>query len=213
MREVSAGPPRGLAGGIEAHDPLAGLPIRPGHFLLESGLHTDLWITLDALFLEPRGIAGAVQRLAGRLRVFEPTAVCGPFVGGAFLAQAVAAELGIRFYYAELTHRPSGAGLFEARYTLPAGLRASAAGERFAVVDEAISAGSSVRATCASIAAAGGATVVVGTLVVLGDVARAHFAANGIPLVALQERPLNLWRPDACPHCQAGVPLEAFPDS
>jgi hypothetical protein len=30
-------------------DVLASLPAQRGHFLLESGYHTDLWLTLDAL--------------------------------------------------------------------------------------------------------------------------------------------------------------------
>ncbi len=191
-------------------DVIAGLPARSGHFVVESGLHTDLWLTLDALFLEPRSLAPAVARLAQALSAFGATAVCGPFVGGAFLAQALAVHLGLRFYYAELVRRPAG-GLFQAVYTLPAGLRGVAGGERFLVVDEAISAGSSVRATMASITEAGGHVTAVGTLLLLGDVAREHFQALGIPLVALASRPLNLWAPAECVLCRAGLPLEPLP--
>jgi len=38
------------------------LPSRRGHFALESGYHTDLWITLDALFVDPASLAPHVAR-------------------------------------------------------------------------------------------------------------------------------------------------------
>ena len=76
----------------EAIDVLDALPARRGHFALESGYHTDLWLTLDALFVDPVAIAPLVAALAGRLRAHAPTAVCGPLLGGAFLAQAIAAR-------------------------------------------------------------------------------------------------------------------------
>ena len=73
-------------------DMLKALPARRGHFLLESGYHTDLWFTLDALFVAPKDIAPRVVALAELLRPYSISAVCGPLLGGAFLAQAVAAH-------------------------------------------------------------------------------------------------------------------------
>lgn len=82
------------------------------------------------------------------------------------------------------------------------------AGERVALVDDVISAGSSVRATGAALAAAGATTVVVGSLLVLDKQAVDHFAARGVPVVALAHQPVNLWLPNACPLCAEGMPLE-----
>jgi orotate phosphoribosyltransferase len=76
---------------------LDSLPIRCGHFLLESGYHTDLWSELDALFLTPGALALHVERLAALLRPSAVSAICGPLLGGAFLAQALATHLGVRF--------------------------------------------------------------------------------------------------------------------
>jgi orotate phosphoribosyltransferase len=182
---------------------LSELPVRSGHFVLESGYHTDVWVTLDALFREPRAIAPAVAALADALRRYNITAVCGPLLGGAFLAQAIAQLSGLRFYHTTPMQERSEA-LFGARYELPAALHKSAATERFAVVDDVISAGSSVRASIAALEAAHAGVEVVGALLLLGDKARQHFDRVKLPVVALGHRDFNMWNPADCPLCRDG---------
>jgi orotate phosphoribosyltransferase len=189
-------------------DILGGLPVREGHFLLESGYHTDLWITLDALFVSPRENAPRVSALAARLRPHGATGTCGSLLGGAFLALALATELGVDFYFTEPVARRDTPALFGAEYRLPAALDRHVRGQRIAVVDDVISAGSSVRATAAAVGAAGGAVVAVGALVVLGRVALDHFAGLAIPVESLAQRDFALWEPSACPLCADGVPLD-----
>ena len=197
------------AGGVVGHV-FDALPSRRGHFALESGYHTDLWITLDALFVDPAAMAPHVAALAGRLRAHAPTAICGPQLGGAFLAQALATELAVKFFVAEPVPAVSGAesGLFRARYRLPVGQVPYVRGQRVAVVDDVISAGSSVRAAIAGLGEAGASIVAVGALFVLGDAALRHFAAQAVPVERLGERELSLWPPTECAMCRAGVDLE-----
>lgn len=189
------------------------LPARQGHFRLESGYHTDLWLTLDSLFTEPRAIAPLVSALAERLHPHGVSAVCGCLLGGAFLAQALATTLGVRFYYTEPRTSPAADGFFKARYTLPRDLRRRVRGERVAAVDDVISAGSSVRATVNALIDAGASTVVVGALFVLGRVGLDHFASLAMPVESLGRRDFSLWEPTACPLCAAGAPLEDPVDS
>ncbi|HEY7440977.1 MAG TPA: phosphoribosyltransferase family protein [Vicinamibacterales bacterium] len=184
------------------------LPARHGHFLLESGYHTDLWLTLDALFVSPHALAPLVQALADKLRAHRVTAVCGPFLGGAFLAQALASVLDVEFYYTEPVRLAAGRTLFGAEYKLPDALRPRVRGQRIALVDDVISAGSSVRATAIALTAAGGSTVVVGTLLVLGTPALDHFAGLSIPVESIDRRNFSLWEPSGCPLCAKDVPLE-----
>ena len=99
-------------------------------------------------------------------------------------------------------------GVFSARYRLPPGVTSAIRGERVAVVDDVISAGSSVRATTAALASAGATTLVVGAFVVLGHTAVTHFTREHIPIEALEYRDFNLWVPGDCPLCLAGVPVE-----
>ena len=78
---------------------------RRGHFLLESGLHSELWLDLDPLFADQRRIAPLVTTLSSKLRAYEVEAVCGALVGGAFLAQLLAQELEVEFCYTEKKSR------------------------------------------------------------------------------------------------------------
>ncbi len=187
---------------------LRSLPVRRGHFLLESGYHTDRWLSLDSLFVDPKAVVPWIGELAELIKPHGVSAICGPLVGGAFLAQSLARHSGLRFYYTERLQTSSAVGLFRAEYRLPVGLVEGAACERFAVVDDVISAGSSVRATVAALQSAGAKTVVVGSLLVLGSAAIDHFATLGVPLVALGDQPFNLWAPAECPQCAAGAALE-----
>ena len=176
--------------------------------MLESGYHSDLWFSLDGLFVDPEALSPHIDALADLVRPFRVSAVCGPLVGGAFVAQLLAARLGARFYYTAPAPVAPSSGLYAARYELPADLRRRVAGERVAVVDDAISAGSSVRATEAALRAVEATTVVVAALALLGDSAVQHFSAAGIPVVSVTQEPFSLVPPSECAQCRAGVPLE-----
>jgi orotate phosphoribosyltransferase len=133
--------------------------------------------------------------------------VCGPLLGGAFLAQAIASSIGVRFYYSELV-ASSDAALLVTKYQLPVALRSLVRGERVAVVDDVISAGSSVRATVAALTDAGASISAVAAFMVLGDVGWDHFVGHGMPIETLQRRKFEVWAPEQCPSCRSGTKLE-----
>ncbi|CAN5708245.1 orotate phosphoribosyltransferase [soil metagenome] len=190
------------------NDFLQSLPARHGHFFLESGFHTNLWFNLDALFIATYDLAPQIANLSELLRPYSISAVCGPLLGGAFLAYAVATHMGLRFYFTQQVPVITVGALFAAEYHLPPELRRQVGNERIAIVDDVVSAGSSVRATAADLTAAGAQTIVVGALMVLGNQAVDYFSARAIPLVALARQDFNLWAPDNCPLCRAGAALE-----
>lgn len=191
-------------------DLLSALPVREGHFATESGYHTNLWFSLDGLFVRPRALAPLITTLAGRLRPYEVSIICGPLVGGAFIAQALAIELGLDFCFAEPVPSAGASGLFRAEYRVPDGMKAAVRGARVALVDDMISAGSSVRATALALAEAGASVVVIGTLMTLGSIGLHHFADAGVPIeAALGGLDFAMWTPDACPLCRSGVPLQS----
>ena len=182
---------------------------RRGHFLLESGYHGRLWLDLDPLFADARRVAPFVSALADAIRPNHVSAVCGPLVGGAFLAQLVAQSLGVEFWFATRELDAETAGLFRARYALPPALAARARGRRVAMVDDVMSAGSSLRATFAALRAHGAEPVVAGALLVLGTTGERHFAEVGVPIVSVARDDYELWAPAECPLCSIGVPLDA----
>ena len=183
---------------------------REGHFRLESGYHGGLWIDLDPLFVMPGRIRPFVEAFAERLKGHDVEAVCGPLVGGAFLAQAVAATLDVEFYYAErfVPAVPDAATLYPVEYRVPAGVGRMLRGKTVAVVDDAVSAGSAVRGTLATLEAYGAKPVVMGALLVLGAQAEEFCRERGLALEYLAQLPYEVWLPAECPLCASGLPLE-----
>jgi orotate phosphoribosyltransferase len=190
-------------------DPLISLLAgRKGHFRLESGHHGDLWLDLDLLLLRPVAVRPFVIQLAERIRPYAVQAVCGPLTGGAFVAEMVAVELDVEFYYALRLAPANRDGLFTVDYRIPDALREQVRGRRIAIVNDVISAGSAVRGTFADLQVCGARSVAMGTLLTLGSSAARFAAENQMPLEALAALDAPLWVPDECPLCAGGVPLE-----
>ncbi len=187
---------------------LARLSGRRGHFRLESGHHGELWFDLERLFVRPRELQPLAAELAARLAGLQPEVVCGPLLGGALLAHMIAGELGCEFAFAEPLGIRQGPGLYRAQYRIPAALQEVVRGHRVAVVDDAISAGSSVRATLADLRRCGAMPVALAALLVLGQAGADFAESQGLPLESVAQLPHALWRPEECPLCAAGMPLE-----
>ena len=193
--------------GADGADILALVTGRRGHFRMESGLHAALWLDLDPLFSDAHRIEPFVRSLADAIRSHHVDAVCGPMVGGAFLAQLLAERLRVEFAYAERIASPHD-GLFRAEYRVPRSLGSRLAGRRVAIVDDVMSAGSSLRATHATLATYGAVPVVVGALLVLGSAGVAYFEGRGLPVVSAGRAEYESWTPEECPLCRDEVPLE-----
>jgi orotate phosphoribosyltransferase len=183
---------------------------RAGHFRLESGHHGKLWLDIARLYLRPARLLQFAAELAHRLAVHGVEAVCGPLVEGALLAQMVAEELDVEFYFAEQYVRPKRDGLFPVEYHIPDSIRPGARGKNFAVVDDVINAGSAIRGAFRDLRICGARPVAFGALLVLGDTAKNLASSEGLPLENLAHLPNVLWEPSACPLCASGVPLEGL---
>jgi orotate phosphoribosyltransferase len=154
-----------------------------------------------------------VTRLARMLGAHRVEAVCGPLVEGTLLAQMVAEELDVEFYFAEQFIRPAANDLYPVGYRIPAALRDGIRSKRTAVVDDVINAGSAVRGAVEDLEGCGAQLVAIGSLLVLGLQARAFAASKRVPLETLAHLAKNdLWEPSSCPLCASGVPLEGVSD-
>lgn len=181
---------------------------RRGHFRLESGHHTDLWLDLDPLFGDPRAVDPFVAALVAALAPHTVSVICGPLLGGAFLAQLVARALDAEFCFTERGTAVPGEGLFRTTYRLPRAFAARVAGKRVAMVDDVMSAGSALRGTFAALQADGAIPVAAGALLVLGSTGADFFTQRGLAVEAVVRDRHALWTPAECPLCAAGEPLE-----
>ncbi|HEV7747600.1 MAG TPA: phosphoribosyltransferase family protein [Pyrinomonadaceae bacterium] len=181
---------------------------RRGHFQLESGHHSELWFDLDALFAVPGQIAPFVSQLTESLRPHNVAAVCGPLLGGAFLAQLVAQILDVEFCFTERRMPPVAVGLYAASYHLPSAFIPRVRGRRIAMVDDVMSAGSALRGTYTELQSHGATPVVAGALMILGNTGSDCFDRQHVAVEAVVRENYSHWLPNECPHCAAGAPLE-----
>jgi orotate phosphoribosyltransferase len=147
-----------------------------------------------------------VTELARRVAVHGVDTVCGPLNGGAFLAELIASELGVEFAFAEriVSQRT---GLFPIDYRVPTALRAALRGKRVAIVDDAISMGSAIRATVADLEVCEAKPVVIGALLGIGPGAPEFAAARRLPFEHLADLPMRTWPPSECQLCASGIPV------
>jgi orotate phosphoribosyltransferase len=181
---------------------------RRGHFKLESGYHSELWLDLDALFADSQRIEPFVAQLAELLRSYNVAVVCGPLLGGAFLAQLVAQALAVEFCFTERVMPVNANGLYPASYRLPPAFTARVRDKRIALVDDIMSAGSALHGSYTELQGHGATTAVAGALMVLGNTGADFFAKEQVPVAAVVRESYTLWLPASCPLCIAGAPLE-----
>jgi orotate phosphoribosyltransferase len=179
---------------------------------VESGHHSALWLDLDPLFADPNRITPFANDLAGRIRPYDVSLICGPLRGGAFLAQLVAHELDVEFCFTERVMPDERHGLYHARYRLPSAFVSRVNGKRVAMVDDVISAGSALRGTLAELESHGATPVVAGALLALGTVGTTYFMERHVAVESTANDAYELWTPEDCPLCAEGEPLETVAD-
>jgi orotate phosphoribosyltransferase len=174
---------------------------QPGHFDLATGYHGDLWLDLDALFLRPALLRPHVRWLADQLGAHRIDAVCGPLEGGAFLAQAVADMLDTAFLpaYRDPAKQPAG-------YRLPP-VTGGISGWRVAITDDAVNAGTAVRACAAGLRSQAAEPVAVGALLALGPAALTVAVDLAVPFYPVETMTSQAWPADDCPLCASGTPV------
>jgi orotate phosphoribosyltransferase len=172
---------------------------RWGHFELGTGYHGDVWLDLDALFLRPALLQPHIERLADRLTTHQVDAVCGPVEGGAFLALALATRLGVVFLPG---YRDGPAG-----YRLPS-VPGGIEGWRVALADDAVNAGTAIRACATELQNIGAVPAAVAALLALGPAEATVRDTMGLPLQAAAKLNSQAWPAAACPLCAGGTPAE-----
>jgi orotate phosphoribosyltransferase len=177
---------------------------RRGHFDLGTGYHGDVWLDLDALFLRPAMLRPHVRWLSDRLSEHRIDAVCGPVEGGAFLAQAIADLMGSSFLAAYRCAAPRPGEV--TAYRLPC-VRGGIGGWRVAIVDDAVNAGTAVRACYHQVRKSGAIPVAVAALLSLGRASAMVAATMSVPFYTVGTIPGQTWPAEKCPLCADGTPI------
>jgi len=95
-------------------------PVRQGHFLLSSGMHSPSFIELEAIIQDPALAASIVQSLAARFRAEEPHVVLASLGPDAVLGFELARQLGARAIF---TDGPLGQRSLRPAFRVKAGER------------------------------------------------------------------------------------------
>lgn len=164
-----------------------------GHFKLTSGKHSPMFLQCSQVMQYPAQAGPLAAALANKLTGVKADAVIGPAMGGIILAYEVGRALGLRAIFAE---RQDGT------MTLRRGFHITP-GERFVVVEDAVSTGGSVREVIDVVKERGGEVVAVGSLVDRSG----GKVAFGVPSATMVTLEVPAYPPDDCPLCRAGLPL------
>lgn len=169
-------------------------PVRRGHFLLSSGMHSPSFIELEPIAQDPALAAAIVRPLADRFRRHAPHVVLTSLGPDAMLGFELARQLGARAVFAE---GPLG------RRALRPAFRV-ARGDRVLILIGVVVTGDTARELIRLGQAGGGQVVGVAALVDRSGVR----LDVGVPLDALAVVELETHFAPTCPLCAAGRPLE-----
>lgn len=169
-----------------------------GHFRLTSGLHSGEYLQCALVLQHPahaerlgRLLAAEIRRIAGR----DVGLVVSPALGGLIIGHEVARALGARFQFMERDAATKQMALRRGFTVTP--------GEPAVVVEDVITTGGSTHDVVEVMRAAGAEVVAAGSII-----DRSAGAADvGVPRVALATLQVAVHQPEACPMCQAGIPV------
>jgi orotate phosphoribosyltransferase len=141
--------------------------------------------------------------LGDRLREHPIDAVCGPMDGGALLAHALADRLGVAFLAAYRAPGHPGTALAYRLPDVPGGI----SGWRVAIADDAVNAGTAVRACAGLLLSRGAKPVAVAALLSLGPASAAVAEAISVLLYPAGAIQSQAWPAAQCPLCAGGIPF------
>ena len=181
-------------GGLTLDDMTAAGALLDGHFRLSSGLHSPRYLQCALFLADPARAEAAGRQLAARLKNCGVQVVAAPALGGVIIGHEVARALGVTFLF---TERADGAMQLRRGFAIDPG-------DRVIVVEDVVTTGGSTREVMDVVRQHGGTVVGVGSMVNRSG-SENPFAP--LPYTALLTVDVPTYQPDACPLCQAGLPV------
>jgi len=169
-------------------------PVRRGHFLLGSGMHTPYYVELEAIVQDPGLTATVCHAISERFREPRPQAVLTVSGPDAILGYKVARQLGARAIFVD---GPPGGRKLRPRFQIKTG-------EHLLILMGVIVTGDSARGLMRLVTAAGGQVTGVAVVVDRSSIP----LRLGVPVEPLAVFDLETYHAPVCPLCAAGQPLE-----
>lgn len=166
-----------------------------GHFLLTSGMHSPVYWEKFRILEQPEYTQKLCAMIAARFKDEGVEVVAGPTTGGIILAFEVAKQLGVRCIFAE--KEESAKRAFRRGFVLNPG-------ERVLVVDDVLTTGKSVKEVLEAVVKKNACIVGIGAMVDRSE----HDLKLGYPLFSCLRSVTPAYKPEDCPLCKAGAPLE-----
>jgi len=185
-----------------------------GHFLLSSGNHSKYYLQSAKVLEDPKTAKALAEELAIQIRKsgIKVDAVCSPALGGLIAGFALATALDVRFIFAERV---------EKKMTIRRGFEINE-GENYLICEDIITTGGSALEAAAQVQAAGGNVVAYAALANRGFCSRVGSDSvkkencklpDNTPLFALDDFTFEMYSPDNCPLCKAGLGQAIKPGS
>lgn len=168
--------------------------IQPGHFYRLSGRHTDWYVQCARLFEREQTATQIGDMLAQVGKKWLPQMVLSAAVGGVLPGYLTASRLGLPFAYCE---KRDGALILRRGFELPPGARVL-------VVEDEVSTGQSLREMLEVIRALKAQAVGVACII---DKSGGNLNL-GLPVEALYTLEAHHYKPENCPLCVQGLPLQ-----
>ncbi|MGB8656821.1 MAG: orotate phosphoribosyltransferase [Candidatus Zixiibacteriota bacterium] len=164
-----------------------------GHFLLSSGLHSDLYFEKFQVLQYPEYVQSLCQKLAVFFKDEKVEVVVGPTTGGIIIAYEVAKNLKVKSIFAESGQEGR---IFKRGFALNKG-------DRVLIVDDILTTGGSVREVIQLVESYGAHILGIGVLL---DRSGGNVKFD-YPLKPLAVTAVTNYRPEDCPLCKKGAPL------
>lgn len=164
--------------------------LQQGHFVLNSGLHSEFYFQKFRILENPRATAKLCKMVAANFRDARIDWVIGPTTGGVVIAFETARQLKCRAGFAE---ERDGKRVVARGFDI--------AGKNVLVVDDVLTTGKSIRETMNAVREKKGNLVGVAVLI------DRSVGQMPFPFFAPYKKLVENFSPDSCPLCRKGVPL------
>lgn len=177
-----------------------------GHFLLASGNHSARYLQSAKVLEYPQKASQLTDALAKQIREagVEVDTVCAPALGGVLAGYELARSLGVRSIFVE---KQDGGMVLRRGFEI-------AEGERVIVCEDIITTGGSALKAAEAIEALGGKVVAFASLANRGFCKRVGTEGTpktacklpaDTPLFSLADFTFEMYAPEECPLCKAGL--------